>query len=143
MKNFTSLLTINVIFAIIISTNAQITFSRDWFAGSGKRSAPAMVLHKRPNAVMDNYEMQHVGPAHLQRVPMKRDHQQNGLLTGNHIQDLNRAIEYLQNLKNGLLVQEFGDLEDEAVRIMSKAKGDSTEHSKDNAEYVPRSFSRM
>ena len=64
-------------------------------------------------------------------------------LTGNHIQDLNRAIEYLQNLKNGLLVQEFGDLEDEAVRIMSKAKGDSTDHSKDNAEYVPRSFSRM
>ena len=36
------------------------------------------MLHKRPNAVMDNYEMQHVGPAHLQRVPMKRDHQQNG-----------------------------------------------------------------
>ena len=64
----------------------------------------------------------------------------SGILTGNHIQDLNRAIEYLQNLKNGLLVQEFGDLEDEAARIVSNSKGDALEKSEN---YVPRSFSRM
>ena len=63
-----------------------------------------------------------------------------GIASGNHIQDLNRAIEYLQNLKSGLLLQEFGDLEEEAAHIVSKSKGDSA----DNAEqYVPRSFSRM
>ena len=64
----------------------------------------------------------------------------SGIVSGNHIQDLNRAIEYLQNLKSGLLLQEFGDLEEEAAHIVSKSKGDSA----DNAEqYVPRSFSRM
>jgi len=140
MKHFKLLLTINVLFAVIISINAQITFSRDWFAGSGKRSAPSMVLHKRNNPGNDNYEMAHVGPIHLQGVPMKRESKRNGIVSGNHIQDLNRAIEYLQNLKSGLLLQEFGDLEEEAAHIVSKSKGDSA----DNAEqYVPRSFSRM
>ena len=30
-------------------------------------------------------------------------------------------------MKNGLLVQEFGDLEDEAARIVSNSKGDALE----------------
>ena len=69
-----------------------------------------------------------------------------GISSGNHIEDLNRAIEYLQNLKNGLLIQEFDELEGEAARMM-KSKADSTEHSigrsHSNEPYVPRSFSRM
>ena len=36
------------------------------------------VLHKRQNAATDNYGMVNVAPAHLQRVPMKRDSQRNG-----------------------------------------------------------------
>ena len=39
------------------------------------------MLHKRNNPGIDNYEMAHVGPIHLQGVPMKRESKRNGMDT--------------------------------------------------------------
>lgn len=138
------LLTITIILAAIISTNAQITFSRDWFAGSGKRSGSPMVLHKPQKRRNENLEMIRTIPlAHIQPNPIKKSFSENGpdRAIGNHIQDLNRAIQYLQTLKAGLLTEEYDDLESEVQHAVDEHAAAEV---KGNFEpYVPRSFQRL
>lgn len=136
-------LTITIILASIISSNAQITFSRDWFAGSGKRSDPSLVIHKPHKRGNGNLDMMRTVPyAHIQRSPLKKGFVETGLgeLSGNHIKDLNRAIKYLQNLKNGLLTEEFDDLAEEAQQ---KVDGNALDVKGNFEEYIPRSFNRL
>lgn len=136
-------LTITIILAAIISTNAQITFSRDWFAGSGKRSYPPMVLHKPQKRGNGNLDMIRTVPsAHIQRNPIKKEFAETGpgVMSGNHIQDLNRAIKYLQNLKNGLLTDEFDDL---AAEAQQKVDQNALDVKGNFEQYVPRSFQRL
>ena len=60
---------------------------------------------------------------------------------GNHIQDLNRAIQYLQTLKAGLLTEEYDDLESEVQHAVDEHAAAEV---KGNFEpYVPRSFQRL
>lgn len=106
-------LTAIIISALIISTNAQITFSRDWFAGSGKRSAlPPMVQKPFIGARDVDFEMERPAYAHVSHaqsrygIPsgFKRDYRSQGLglPSGNHKQDLIMAIQYLQNMKQAI-----------------------------------------
>ena len=52
---------------------------------------------------MDNYETAHVGPAHLQRVPMKREYQKNGKNIFHAVKILKRCCFYSPSLTNVML----------------------------------------
>ena len=66
-----------------------------------------------------------------------------GALNANHIQDLNRAIEYLQNLKHGLLSEEFDDLEAEVESAIVASNEAATDVNGNTGKYIPRSFQRI
>jgi len=102
-----------IIFTVIASTNAQITFSRDWFAGSGKRSDPQLKLNKYYDEYMANRGLIRPGGTAKKWKPMtsvgvKRSLAMSGLgpNNDNRIQDVSRAIEYLQNLQYELLSED-------------------------------------
>lgn len=139
-------LTITIILAAVISTNAQITFSRDWFAGSGKRSYSPTVIHKPHKRGNENLDMLGNMPRHgnwlLKRNPTKKEFSENGpgVLSKSHIQDLNRAIEYLQTLKNGFLTEEFDDLEGEMQHAVAEHASDVVGNIE---QHIPRSFQRL